>query len=72
MTETSIAPIEEAWVLAYGLEKTIDEFISAADGFKKEAERTNDWVEYHKCIARIDAYKDILRLIQGANIKRKE
>jgi hypothetical protein len=72
MTERNIPPIETAWKVVEGLIEWINEFIEIVNGFKKKAERVNDWAEYHKCIGQIDAYENILKIIKNLNIKQKE
>lgn len=41
----------------------INKYIEIVEGLKKEAERTTDWAEYHKCIGKIGAYKNVIASI---------
>ena len=70
MTETNIPPI----VLAEELESILEAYISAYIGYvlsdKVEAERVNDWAQYHKYVGKIEAYKVVSSTIKSLNIKR--
>ena len=69
MSETNIPPIEEAWKLAEGLTAMVSVYIGYVQSDKNKAERTADWAEYHRCIGKIEAYKEVLHLINGYTIK---
>ena len=43
------------------LAENINSYIKIVTEFKNEAERTQDWAEYHKCVGKIEAYKSVIR-----------
>jgi hypothetical protein len=70
MTKTNIPPIEEAWKLAEGLRHVIKNYIEIVTINKQKAKDNSNVGEVNRNIGKIEAYTEVLRLMNEYNIKR--
>jgi len=72
MTETDIPPIVFANELANGLKKIISMYISNVILKSTDSAEVQDWAKYHRCTGKIEAYAEVLRIINESNISKGE
>ena len=70
MTEKNIPPMEKAWEVDEMLGNILSVYLGYVKSDKLNAQRTADWAGYHRATGKMLAYREVLRLLEGLNIRR--